>query len=431
MNLSNHGPNPQGHPRKSTARLLWTLFSLFIIYGTTFPFAFGARQYPFSTLVHRINWHLLSSKPDMVQNILLFIPFGFLGYFSLIYKSSRLRKLAVVLLGSCLSLFVEFLQIYSVLRFPALADVLFNTAGAMLGLGLGILLKKSVLGFKSHPSARRFLDAPSAFPAVVFLILVVGGCWEPFDFSLEIGSLWARVHPLIANPWHLSLARLDLFTGIQYLLATLFVCRALQEGGWPKPVLTGALALVFLGVGLEASQIIIVSKYPEVQDVLIASTGVIVGALLFFTPGFRDRPWVWSTAGALGVLTSAIIRGLLPFQFKDSFTSFNWILFQPQYEKSTAFVIGDFLANGMVYLPLGFLLGYFFPASRRVPWVALLLAGIIGVVVEYGQGWVENGYGDITAVLAAVLGSLAGSLVLTRGWPAFILYMRQEDDAQV
>ena len=95
------------------------------------------------------------------------------------------NKAAIVRAGAALSVFVEFLQIFSATRFPALSDVIFNTLGTAVGLGWRLLLKKSVLGFKSHPDARRFLDSESAFPAFVFLVLCVTGCWAPFDFSLE------------------------------------------------------------------------------------------------------------------------------------------------------------------------------------------------------------------------------------------------------
>ncbi len=98
---------------------------------------------------------------------------------------------------------------------------------------------------------------------------------------------------------------------------------------------------------------------------------------------------------------------------------------------TTAATLGEFLANGMLYFPVGFLLTYFFPGSKRVFWVALVLAGFMALALETVQGWVVGGYSDITDVLGAALGSMVGSLVLTRGWPAFTLYMRQDEDDQV
>lgn len=428
-----NGPpsRPHHRPRKSTARLLWVFFSLFVVYGTTFPFSFHHEGYTFADLLSRINWNPKSNIPDMVQNVLLFIPFGLLGYFSLIYKSSLMRKLAVVFMGSLLSFSVECLQIFSLARFPSFSDLIFNTMGAALGVVCGVLLKKSVLGFKSHPTSRRFLDAPSAFPALVFFILVVVGCWEPFNFSLDVGSIWSRVKPLIQNPIHFSLPDDDVFSCIQFLLASLFMCRVLQEGRWPRPALSGVLLMYVLGIGLECSQFIIQSRYPEVQDALVGMLGTTLGGIIFLFPGFREKPWIWSGASLLGIFFSAAVRGLNPFEFQLHALNFNWVPFLPQYQQTTTVALGEFMANAMVYFPLGFLLGYFFPKSKPAPYIALMLAGTVALVIEIIQGYVVSRYSDITSVIGAVLGSMIGSLVLTRGWSAFTIYMREEEDHQV
>ncbi len=424
-------PGTNAYPRKSTARFLWMIFSLFVVYGTSFPFAFKPGRYPIYKLLHRVNWHLLSSIPDMIQNVLLFIPFGFLGYFSLIRKSSPKRKWVIVLMGCSLSTFVEFLQIFSWSRFPALADVIFNTLGTGVGLLFGVQLKKSVLGIKSHPTFRGFLDAPAAFPAVVFLILVVGGTWAPFDFSLEVGSMWRRFQPLFHYSWHFSMPDDDLVAGIHFLLATLFLCRVLKEVKWPRPAYTGVLFMIIAGIALEGTQLIIASRYPEIQDALVGILGAVLGGIVFHFPGFRERPWMWSLASVVGIFLAATVKKLHPLHFQSSHTGFNWIPFLPHASMSTAATAGEFLANAMVYFPLGFLMRYFFPRSRLAPWSALFLAGCMAMVLEVAGGYVSGGYSDVTGVLGAMLGSLIGSLVLIRGWPAFTEYMREDRDRQV
>jgi glycopeptide antibiotics resistance protein len=295
---------------------------------------------------------------------------------------------------------------------------------------MGILLKKSVMGFKAHAVSRRFLDAPSAFPALVFLILMVAGIWEPFDFSLDIGGIWNHIKPFLHDPWHFSWPEKDAIAGIQFLLASLFLCRLLQEAGWRRPARAGMLMLYCAGIGLEGSQIV-VSRYPEVQDVMVGMLGTTLGGLLFQFPGFRERRWMWSLASVLGVFSAAGLRTLHPFQFKSTPSQFNWIPFLPQYESTTAAALGNFLANGMVYFPIGFLIGYFFPRARHASWVALAISGLIALALEAVQGWVVGRYSDVTLVLGAVLGSLLGSLVLSRGWPAFTEYMREDQDRQV
>ena len=433
-------PEPVGsdgaRPRNSTARLLLVLFSLFVVYGTTFPFRFSIGWHGFLRQAHRINWRPLGGTAEnlilgeILQNILLFMPFGFLGYFSLVYKSSWGRKLGIVLAGTALSTSVEFLQIFSATRWPALSDINFNTLGTAVGLGLAVAFKKSVLGFKSHPWARRFLDAPSAYPAFIFLALTMAGCLEPFDFALDYSLIIDHIKPLIREPFAFKKPDDDLVSFIRFLLTNLFVCRLALEAGVKRPVLLATLTVGAAAFGLEAMQVIIQSRSPELQDALVGLAGTVCGGLAFFFPGFHKRPRIWTVVGGIMVLASAAARAFAPYHFSWSYTGFNLILFKPYYEHTTFAALGDFIESAMIFFPLGFLLGYFWPRIRPSA-LAALLAGGLALAVEIGQGFVPGRYSDITDVLGAILGGLAGGMALTRGWPAFREYMRREDDAQI
>jgi glycopeptide antibiotics resistance protein len=430
------GPAP-ARPRKSTARLLWALFSLFVVYGTTFPFRFDIGGWEgFLREAQRINWRPLGGTADnllisdIIQNILLFMPFGFLGYFSLIYKSSWTRKAAVVALGMSLSAGVEFLQIFSPVRFPALSDVVFNTSGTAVGLLMAMTFKRSVLSFKNLPQARRFLDAPSAFPAFIFLILVVGGCWEPFDFSLDLGTAIEHVKPLIRHPFALGKPDDDLMSFIRFLLASLFACRLFAEAGFRRPALWGAAALGSLGTGLELSQTFVQSRGPELQDAAVAILGSAAGGIAFFFPGFHKRQRIWTLAGTAMVFLSAAARAWYPYHFSPLWSGFNWVPFKPYYEHTTFQALGDFIEAAMLYFPLGFLLAYFHPGARMaLP--AASLAGALALIVELAQAFVPGRIADVTDALGALLGGFAGVIALARGWPAFREYMALDDDRQI
>ncbi|MDQ3000141.1 MAG: VanZ family protein [Fibrobacterota bacterium] len=367
---------------------------------------------------------------DIIQNIVLFTPFGFLGYFSLVYKRSLLNKLSIVLGGTALSAFVECLQIFSKTRHPALSDVIFNTLGTAVGLCAAILLKRSVMGFKSHPVARRFLDSESAFPAFIFLLLTVAGSWQPFDFSMDVSLVWGHVKPLLQDPIRFSRPDDDIVGFIRFLLTGLFVCRMANEVRLRRPVLWGMAVMGIFGVGLELSQVFIESRSPELQDALVSLMGAACGGIAFYFPGFHRRPRVWSAAGGLAVLVSAAARTLYPYDFTDQYGGFNWILFLPQYQGSTFAAIGNFMESAMVYFPIGFLLGYFYPRLRPSA-LAALLAGVMALALEAAQGFVPGRYPDVTDVFGAMLGAIAGGITLTRGWPAFREYMRRDDDNQV
>lgn len=406
------------------------------MYGTTFPFSFHWEWGYWKWALSRINWLVLGGRPgdpiisDIVQNILLFIPFGFLGYFSLVFKSSLLKRLGIVATGAALSAFVEFLQMFSATRFPALSDVIFNTTGTAVGLVLALMLKKSVVGFKSHPGARRYLDSESSFPAFIFLALTVMGCWLPFDFTLDVGTVWSHLKLWLDNPIRLSNPDDDMMNFIRFFLTTLFLCRMAHEGGLRRPALWGTAFMAIAAVGLEGSQIFIQSRGPETQDAVVAVLGALSGGIAFFFPGFHLRPLVWSMAGGLAVFLSAATRALSPYRFTDRYSGFNWAFFQPQFERSTFNAIGDFAESAMLFFPLGFLLAYFLPRIRPALFSALL-AGGMALMVEAVQGFIPGRYSDATDVLGAVMGALAGSLALTRGWPAFREYMADNNDREM
>jgi VanZ family protein len=63
--------------------------------------------------------------------------------------------------------------------------------------------------------------------------------------------------------------------------------------------------------------------------------------------------------------------------------------------------------------------------------VAAAAAGVMALALETIQGYEPGRYSDVTDVLGAMLGAMAGGLALTRGWPAFRDYMRQDEDRQV
>lgn len=412
------------------------MFSLFVVYGTTFPFEFNLDGQGVLSVTGRINWRILGGVAgdiivsDIVQNILLFIPFGFLGYFSLIHKRSKANKIGIVAAGAALSATVECLQMFSPLRYPALSDVVFNTLGTAAGLVAGIALKKSILGFKSNPDARKFLDAGSAFPAFIFLVLVVAGCWEPFDFSLDVGMILGHVKALSAHPFRFTRPDDDMIAFIRYLLCTLFVCRMAREAGLRRPVFTSGLTMGFLALGLEATQIIIQSRSPEFQDAVVALLGITAGVVVTHFPPFHLRPRIWAVAGALAVFLSDAIYALHPFKFSPHFSGFNLILFLPQFQESTFASMSNFVENGMIFFPMGFLLAYFLPRLRPVR-VSAAAAGVMALMLETAQGFVPRRYPDLTDVLGAVLGAAAGGLALTRGWPAFREYMAEDQDSQV
>ena len=132
------------------------------------------------------SWRPSSSIGDVLGNIALFIPFGFLGY--------RIVPLWVLcFIGLLLTFGLQLGQLYLPSRSPALYDVYWNLAGGALGFAFAYVLTPYAL----FPNRRLFTEKHS----VVF-ILILWGAFQliPFVPTLDWQSYKNAVKPLFLSP---------------------------------------------------------------------------------------------------------------------------------------------------------------------------------------------------------------------------------------
>lgn len=119
--------------KTTNARLFAALFgyiTLIILLLTLNPFYFA---FP----IH-IAFHWDSSWGNLISNILLFFPIGFL------YRLTTKRS-GALLLGAGMSLTIEIMQIFIPARTPSIVDILANTLGAGLGAYLSDLFSRRMV----------------------------------------------------------------------------------------------------------------------------------------------------------------------------------------------------------------------------------------------------------------------------------------------
>lgn len=100
-----------------------------------------------------------SPVPDIVVNILGFVPFGFLFAFwrEQADGSRRWRSwLFAILVGGLISLAIEVTQAFIPARDSNMADVICNTGGAVLGAGFGVLGTKAISATDPHRQKQTF-----------------------------------------------------------------------------------------------------------------------------------------------------------------------------------------------------------------------------------------------------------------------------------
>ena len=398
---------------------LWLLSALFIVYGTTLPFAFDPEGHAAARLAHvgqTTPWALHAvdrlSVPDVVQNILLFVPFGALGVLVWRRRGSThplLSMLAVVAFGALLSAGVETLQLFTIDRTSSLTDLATNTAGAFAG-ALAALLGRDV-GLRGVDLLGRsgLLESPATYPMLVFLGVLCLSTWQPFDVTLDVGTVGHKVRLLLRNPWQFNglddegtaLLQASLFTGA---LAAWLSAMGRQA---PAPTAAGLAAL--LVTGLEGSQVLIGARQPGLADGAARVLGCVLGASAW-AAGRATGAHLLTLVVALLTAVGAALQMLAPFRLADSYQPVQWIPFFGYYVNTSFDTVSHTIELLLLYLPLGFVLGrqqQGAPPTRTMR-TGILLALAVAAPIEYAQGWVVGRYPDVTDVALSVLGAGAG-----------------------
>jgi glycopeptide antibiotics resistance protein len=70
---------------------------------------------------------------DIVLNVGMYLPFGYLGVYALPTCSRLTRIVVIVILGLMLSTGIEIYQLFNPYRYPAVTDIIMNIGGTVLG----------------------------------------------------------------------------------------------------------------------------------------------------------------------------------------------------------------------------------------------------------------------------------------------------------
>lgn len=130
---------------KGLAVFLLVFATLFIFFAATFPFDFDfTSRNPLELVSQRFDWNpnpYDENYTDRTQNIIFFIPFGFVLAAVVPKRPRRLIiQLALALgIGFLLTCTIESLQALVSFRDPSFADVWCNTLGSILGAGFYVL----------------------------------------------------------------------------------------------------------------------------------------------------------------------------------------------------------------------------------------------------------------------------------------------------
>jgi VanZ family protein len=301
-------PGTAGRSRIIDGRLalITLLIAAVILYGSLYPFEFRAHGGLHNAVASLLaGWKRLTSRGDIISNILLYIPLGIFAVNALQAGSHALRCALATMLGLFLSICVELIQFYELARSSTMSDIYCNTAGAFIGAIMGTVVRFQVglpgtKGIAAHP-----------VPALL-LAAFAGNRLFPYVPAIDLHKYWDALKPLFLNPT-LSLA--DLYRHAASWLAVALLLEALfgaDRRRWIFALLVPAVLM---------ARILIVGATLSPAEVCGAGLAVLLwlGALSYVP--FRAGIVALLLAGAI------VVQSLAPFQFQPVARPFGWIPF--------------------------------------------------------------------------------------------------------
>ncbi len=451
-------PEGDGDERTQPARrgrgYGWTALAYagLVVYGSLVPLEL--RPLPFETALARFleTPYLtlgVGNRADLVANLLLYIPLGFaaMGWLTGAGTRRGCWVVAPLVAGGCVALAVgvEFAQMYFPPRTVSLNDILAESVGGAIGVGLWLVAGRdlTVWGRRSV----RALAQPARLAGYLLTGYVVAlAVYElsPFDVVLSADEMrmqleqgkavlvpFARASRVAA---FIFLAKALLFVPVGYWIVV----------RWPGLRRRVAVALVGGAVGsllIELLQLLIFSRYSRATDVVLGAGGALVGGLLatWFGPAAR-RPLPRGAAwrGAAWLVRLALAGGMVgllvwgkwrPFEMRvpdegvlQALAARLHVPFYYQYWNSEFEAAEQLLRDVALPAVLAILLVSLLPRGRGGRVAAAVTAGAVAVVVELGQIVFPPHVPDFTTAVLAVGGVVAGvylygPLVRAFVWP--------------
>ena len=376
----------------ATARstsLRWTLLAAcvcLIIYGSLFPFVGWRTPGDFHRLDGAAALHDVSAT-DVLANIVLYLPLGFLAG-----MGQRMRTAPVPLLAALLlSVGLETAQAFLPGRVASWLDVATNVTGT----GMGILLAgtaSKVMRWPDrgwgHDLAIQLRSDRMAWLAIA--ALAAWGCAQliPFAPSIGISDLKAGLKPL----WQIlhGACSVDLWRCAIYASATAGLTIT-GSSVLPVPRWYGAVAIYLLAI--LPLKVLVVGRQLSPEALAGTFTGVAVGVALWCSSRRRAE-----FVAALLVTISIVLNEVHPGAPGTATHAFNWIPLHAQLVHpingmaNLADTVWPSLALAYLVLRLGL----------RSLWYLLPVIALLLVAGEVAQLRMPGRYPDITTVLTGV-----------------------------
>jgi VanZ family protein len=410
---------------RRTALLLWCLF---ILYGSFIPFRFSLA----AETLHRSSSHAILqpfkagqrafSIPDLVSNMLLFVPFGLLVAAGARDGRPTWSSAGLLRAGGFAVAFatlIETGQLFSPGRTASVIDVAANSAGALLGGFLAPVLVRN-LGWSEPPRLGQLArENPALLPIVLMVLAWFADSFYPFAITLDVSTVLTNARQGQWLPFHASTRGFWLDPVVDKLVTGALLAMSVRHllehrrltahpGTWAS-VLTVAFA-----ASLEVGKLFFVGRRPNADHVVLVAMGSLFG--LTIVPVLM-RWWIgrWRLQWALLLVALALLTyaELTPFRFTLSVDALalrarriEWLPFAAYYRAAPEVALFDLWNKLLLSGFVGFALRAV--TRRRAVWVGGL-GLIIASALEAAQIAALGRHASVGDVLTLGLGAWIGA----------------------
>lgn len=379
-----------GHAPATTAPLVCglALVTIFIVYGSLYPFVWqrhaGAGD-PLRTLLGA--WQEWDGRGDLLSNILLYMPFGFLVAHTLPGRAPAwMRAVLAILAGTTLSVCMELTQLYDAGRVTSMGDVYANTIGAATGALASALLGASM----RWPFMRELGGNPEAS---LLLTMFLGYRLYPYVPVIDMHKYLRAVHGLLQQPIPPA------FDLTRFVVTWLFIAVLIESlYGFRRWLLLFPMlvSVVFAG------RIVIVGLSLTSADAAGAALAFILWAgFLHWLPGRR----VVLACGFAGLIVALRLE---PFRFGPvPARGFDWVPFWGLMHGSTNVAVQAFFEKFYQYGGLIWLLAR---SGMSIAGATGLTAGLL-FATSYAEIYLPGRSGEMTDAMIAVTIGIAFHLL--------------------
>lgn len=352
--------------------------------------------------------HRRVSIPDVVQNVALFVPFGAFGVLTLRRRWSTLAAVAATIAaGAAVSFSVETLQLFEADRTASISDLCANTLGAACGAIATVWFTWAARASLTRLNALGVAAVPAFYPMMLAAVLLCAAAWQPFDFTLDVGTLVAKARAVGADVWQVGEFRdegIEVVRNALFGLSLSLWLRQLRVRGAP---FMGAAVAALCACGLEAGQWVVGSRMPGLQDAAVHTAGGVAGAALSAGWPHGRSPRFWWGLLVAAVAAGAVLQLLAPFHWGAVHRPIQWVPFANYYERTTLQTLSHAVELALMYAPVGFGAAAAF-RGRKAAWAAAVLTISVAFPLEWLQGWTIDRYGDVTDVMLSAGGAVLG-----------------------